>query len=99
MVKHPFLWRGAFAWSSTRWGERVGFAWYKVGLVDNLKKLFRQARPDLVVSVHPLLQVRVASPLWAGLPPLPASLSQSLSLSLPASLLWPKDIHFLEKGQ
>jgi len=57
MVKHPFLWRGAFAWSSTRWGERVGFAWYKVGLVDNLKKLFRNARPDLVVSVHPLLQV------------------------------------------
>ncbi|QDZ19116.1 diacylglycerol glucosyltransferase [Chloropicon primus] len=57
MVKHPFLWRGAFAWSSTKWGERVGFAWYKVGLVDNLKKLFLQTSPDLVVSVHPLLQV------------------------------------------
>ena len=57
MVKHPFLWRGAFAWSSTRWGERVGFAWYKVGLVDNLKKFFVESRPDLVVSVHPLLQV------------------------------------------
>ena len=57
MVKHPFLWRGAFAWSSTKWGERVGFAWYKVGLVDNLKKLFLDVSPDLVVSVHPLLQV------------------------------------------
>jgi 1,2-diacylglycerol 3-beta-galactosyltransferase len=57
MVKHPFLWRGAFAWSSTRWGERVGMAWYKVGFVDNLKKLFAATTPDLVVSVHPLLQV------------------------------------------
>lgn len=57
MVKHPFLWRGAFAWSSTRWGERVGFAWYKVGLVGNLKKYFVESQPDLVVSVHPLLQV------------------------------------------
>jgi len=65
MVKHSFLWRYAFAWSSTAWGEKVGFAWYKVGFVDNLKKLFRSATPDLVVSVHPLLQVPVLAALKA----------------------------------
>ena len=65
MVKHPFLWRGAFAWSSTAWGEKLGFAWYKIGFVNNLKRLFRRERPDLVVSVHPLMQVPVLAALKA----------------------------------
>jgi len=56
MVKYPWLWRLNFTWSSPPLVHNSMFLAYSAVVARTFAAAFDKYEPDLIISVHPLMQ-------------------------------------------